>query len=219
MNAADARRLAAAVALAVVLCGAVVTVTPTSAGANSDVVSIFEYAPEEPEASPGETVTVDVEVFAGGAAYDIGVDRVNATLAYDSDALTVTDIQRGPWLAEGDADVLVETAIDDETGTVRVGQTRDPAGEGVTGNGTLLTVTLAVAEDAAPGNYTLAYGDNEVRMVNGHFQPVFVHNGTLVVTEQADGGPSSQFVLGIATVVALVALVAGAANRFRAGRD
>jgi len=194
----------------------VLTVLGTGVAAGSDAVSIFEYEPDRVEAEPGETVTVEVALFAGGTT-DIGVERVNTTLVHDPDALTVTDVESGPWLAGDDgADVLVETDIDDENGAVRMVQTREPAGEGVTGGGTLLTVTLAVSGDATPGNYTLSYGDSEVRMVNDHYQPVFTHNATLVVAEEhrvADDGVSGRFALGIATVIALVVLVGFVARR------
>jgi hypothetical protein len=215
----DLRRAAGGLALAVLLVALVTLVA--GGGAGGDLSSIFEYDPDERVAEPGEQVTVDVEVFAGGVAYEIGVDRVNATLAHDPDALTVTDIEPGPWLAEGRADVQVETDIDEAAGTAQVVQTRTPAGEGVSGNGTLLTATIAVSENATPGNYTLSYGDSNVRMVNGHYQPVFTDNGTVVVTEEttsADGGIAGRFTLGVATVIALV-IGAVVARRVRAGRD
>jgi hypothetical protein len=196
-----------AVGTGVLVVGVLGLVTLGAAGgAGGDLSSIFEYDPEERAVEPGERVAVDVEIFAGGVAYDIGVDQVNATLTHDAEALTVTDIEPGPWLAGGDADLRVETDIDEAAGTTQVVQTRDPAGAGVTGNGTLLTATLAVAENAQPGEYTLSYGDSEVRMVNGHYQPVFANNGTLVVTDDTavDGGIVGQFTLGVATVIALV---------------
>ena len=213
------RRLAAALTLAVLLVGLVTLAT--AGGAGGDLTSIFEYEPGEQAVTPGERVTVDVEVFAGGVAYDIGVDRVNATLAHDPQALTVTDVEPGPWLAQGETDLTVETDIDDEAGTVQVVQTRDPASGGVTGNGTLLTATVAVSGDAAPGNHTLFYAESNVRMVNGHYQPVFTDNGTLRVSEEgttADGGGAGRFSLGLATVIALV-VGAAVARRARRGRD
>ena len=219
MAGVDPRRPAGALIRAVLLVGLVVLVT--AGGAGGDLTSIFEYEPEGIEAEPGERVTVDVEVFAGGVAYDIGVDRVNATLAHDPEALTVTDVEPGPWLTQGESGVAVETDIDDEAGTVQVVQTREPAGEGATGNGTLLTATVVVAESATPGNYALFYGENSVRMVNDHYQPVFTDSGTLRVTEEgatADGGGAGRFTLGVATVIALV-VGAAVARRARRGRE
>jgi hypothetical protein len=215
----DPPRPAGAVLLVVSLVG-LVTLAPAG-GAGGDLTSIFEYEPGEQEVTPGERVTVDVEMFAGGVAYEIGVDRVNATLAHDPEALTVTGVEPGPWLAQGGANVTVETDIDDEAGTAQVVQTREPTAAGVTGNGTLLTATVAVAENATPGNYTLFYGESNVRMVNDHYQPVFTDNGTLRVTEEgatADGGGAGRFTLGVATVIALV-VGAVVARRLRAGRE
>jgi hypothetical protein len=219
MTTIELRRLAGPLVLAVGLVGLVTLAT--AGGAGGDLTSIFEYEPDEAAVTPGERIAVDIEVFAGGVAYEVGVDRVNATLAHDPRALTVTDIEPGPWLAQGETDLTVETDIDGEAGTAQVVQTRDPAGQGATGNGTLLTVTVAVAEDATPGNYTLSYGESSVRMVNDHYQPVFTENGTLRVTENnttADGGGAGRFTLGVATVIALV-VGAAVARRVRNGRD
>jgi len=199
-------RLVGALLAAVLLAVAVAPAALTVSGSGDDLSSILEYSPAEQQVDPGETVTVDVEVFAGGVTHDAGVDRVNATLVHDPDALTVTDVEPGPWLAADGADVSFETDIDRSSGTAQVVQTRD-ALAGVTGNGTLLTVTLAVAGDAAPGEYTLSYGDSTVRMTSGQYQPVFPNNGTLLVSETDTAGEDSatgRFALGIATVVALV---------------
>jgi len=218
MVAVEPSRLAGLVVLAVFLTGPLALAA--AGGAGGDLTSIFEYEPDERAVAPGERVTVDVEVFAGGVAYEVGVDRVNATLAHDPRALTLTEVEPGPWLAQGDAEVAVETEIDDDAGTARVVQTRTPAGQGATGNGTLLTVTVTVAESATPGTYTLFYGENNVRMVNDHYQPVFTENGTLRVTGDgatADGGVG-RFTLGVATVIALV-VGAAVARRLRSRRD
>jgi plastocyanin len=194
--------LLAAVLITVAFAPAALTVS----GSADDLSSILEYSPAEQQVEPGETVTVDVEVFAGGVTHDAGVDRVNTTLVHDPDVLTITSIEPGPWLAAGGAEVSLETDIDGSSGTARVVQTRD-ASAGVTGNGSLLTVTLAVAGDATPGEYTLSYDNSIVRMTSGQYQPVFPNNGTLLVSETDTAGEDSttgRFALGVAAVVALV---------------
>jgi hypothetical protein len=194
--------LLAAVLITVAFAPAALTVS----GSADDLSSILEYSPAEQQVEPGETVTVDVEVFAGGVTHDAGVDRVNTTLVHDPDVLTVTSIEPGPWLAAGGAEVSLETDIDGSSGTAQVVQTRD-ASAGVTGNGSLLTVTLAVAGDATPGEYTLSYDNSIVRMTSGQYQPVFPNNGTLLVSETDTTGEDSttgRFALGVAAVLALV---------------
>jgi plastocyanin len=194
--------LLAAVLITVAFAPAALTVS----GSADDLSSILEYSPAEQQVEPGETVTVDVEVFAGGVTHDAGVDRVNTTLVHDPDVLTITNIEPGPWLAAGGAEVSLETDIDGSSGTAQVVQTRD-ASAGVTGNGSLLTVTLAVAGDATPGEYTLSYDNSIVRMTSGQYQPVFPNNGTLLVSETDTTGEDSttgRFALGVAAVVALV---------------
>jgi plastocyanin len=194
--------LLAAVLITVAFAPAALTVS----GSADDLSSILEYSPAEQQVEPGETVTVDVEVFAGGVTHDAGVDRVNTTLVHDPDVLTITNIEPGPWLAAGGAEVSLETDIDGSSGTAQVVQTRD-ASAGVTGNGSLLTVTLAVAGDATPGEYTLSYDNSIVRMTSGQYQPVFPNNGTLLVSETDTTGEDSttgRFALGVAAVLALV---------------
>lgn len=225
----EGRRLsvpsAALLTSAVALVAALALLGLGGTAAGSDAISIFEYEPDTVEVEPGETVTVEVDLFAGSTAHDVGVDRVNTTLRHDAEALTVTAVEAGPWLAGTDGAVQMTADVDDENGTVRVAQHREPSGDGVTGGGTLLAVTIDVAADAEAGNYTLSYGDSEVQMVNDHYQPVFTHNGSLVVTDgagagtAADDGEPGRFALGIATIAALGVLGAVVVYRLRRGRE
>lgn len=170
-------------------------------GAGSDTVGILEYDPE----------TVELALFVGGSARNVGVDRVNTTLTYDAEALNVTATEPGGWLADG-AGVGVET--EREAGAVWVTQTRDRGG--ATGNGTVLSVTVAVSETATPGSYTLACGDTSVRTVDGHHQHTFTNNATVVVAENnADDSLSGRFTLGVGTVIALLVLAALTTDRVR----
>ena len=180
-------------------------------GAGSDAVGTLEYDPETVELAPGEEETVDLALFVGGSAQNVGVDRVNTTLTYDAEALNVTATEPGGWLAGG-AGVGVET--ERKAGAVWVTQTRDWGG--ATGNGTVLSVTVAVSETATPGSYTLACDDTSVRTVDGHHQHTFTDNATVVVTENsADDSLSGRFTLGVGTVIALLVLAALTTDRVR----
>ena len=180
-------------------------------GAGSDTVGILEYDPETVELAPGEEETVELELFVGGSARNVGVDRVNTTLTYDAEALNVTATEPGGWLADG-VGVSVET--EREAGAVWVTQTRDRGG--ATGNGTVLSVTVTVSETATPGSYTLACSNTSVRTVDGHHQHTFTDNATVVVAENsADDSLSGRFTLGVGTVIALLVLAALTIDRVR----
>ena len=149
-------------------------------GAGSDAISIFQFEPSELEAAQGETVTVEMKLFAGGVSHDIGVDRVEIEAHYDDEALTLQDVERGEWMERGE-ETDVEMSVDESDGAVTIRQVRDPAAGGVTGTDIFARLTFEVDTDAEPGEYTLSYGDGEVQMVNDHYQPVFTHDATLTV--------------------------------------
>lgn len=199
---------------------AVCTGVAGPAGA-SDTVGIVQYEPEVLELAPGETAEVALELSAGGpASATVGVDRANATLTYDPAALTVTGVEHGPWLTgtgssdaladDADAATLVTTTdIDESAGEVRVSQVRTPSGAGVLGSDVFLELTVSVADDARPSNYTLGYAETELRMVNDHYQPTFEHEGLVSVTDDTTSGPGAvddapgEFALGVATLLAI----------------
>lgn len=167
------------------VCGVVVLVGllgVTGPGAGSDTVSIFQYEPSEFEAEQGETVTVGIQLFAGGASHDIGVDRVAIEARYDDEALTLQDVEQGEWMERGE-ETSVEMDVDESEGGVVIRQVRDPPAGGVTGTAIFAELTFEVGPDAEPGEYNLFYGDSEVQMVNDWHQPVFTHNATLTIEE------------------------------------
>lgn len=172
------------VALAIVL---VSLLGATGTVVGSDTVSIFQYEPGEFEAQQGETVTVGIQLFAGGVSHETGVDRVEIEARYDEEVLTLQDVEQGEWMERGE-ETTVEMDVEESEGEVTIRQVRDPPAGGVTGTATFAELTFEVDTDAEPGEYTLWYGDGEVQMVNDWYQPVFTHNATLTVQEGVDGG-------------------------------
>lgn len=176
----------------IVLAGLLVAVLlsiPLSAGpaTASDSVSVFEYDPSTVEAAPGETVTVEVSLWSETKYDDVGVESVTVTVLFDADALTLADVERGEWMDQGE-DTDVETDVSREEGAATVEQTRSPAAGGAEGMATFVELTLTVDEDAPPGNYSLDFDDAEVMLTNDYYQPVFTHEGEVVVEE---GGAAS----------------------------
>lgn len=97
--------------------------------------------------TPGETVTMDLtaanvqKLYAG-----------SATLRYDTTVLNATDISVGGLLTSdgGDARVLIEQ-VDNADGRVDFGLTRLHTSSGVSGSGTLASITFRVDDDAPAG--------------------------------------------------------------------
>lgn len=167
---------------------------PASAG---DTVALFSFDPEEIEADPGDTVTVDVVLQAHEGYGGAGVDEVSFAVEYDPDVLTVTDVERTQWLegetAEEESDevpIEATTEIDDEAGLASIAQVREPADDdddGSAGTAPVATVTLEVSEDARPATVELTVVDAEVGLTSAYQQGTMVRDGEIVV----DGGGES----------------------------
>lgn len=150
-----------------------------------DNVALIYFEPQEATVDSGETVVVEATLRTHGGYGGEGVKSVNKTIAYDPEVLTVAEVTRGPWLdSDGETDVLVETAVDDEEGRVTVEQIRHPASGGITGDGTTVVLTFEVDDDAQPADVLLQYADADVVLVNGVPQHVMERDGVVRI----DGG-------------------------------
>lgn len=110
------------------------------------------------EADPGETVVIEATLRSDGGYSGEGVKSANKTIAYDSEVLTLTDIERGPWLEQGnETDIIVESSIDNEAGRATLRQVRSPVDGGAVGEGVTVRMTFEVTEDAPPSNAYLQY--------------------------------------------------------------
>lgn len=158
--------------------------TPTSAGDN---VALFYFEPREVEADPGETITVDVVMQTHGGYSGEGIGHVELGVDYDPDVMSVTEIERGPYLegdTDDDAEIETETTIDETNGTAAISQHREPAGDGATGTESVARITLEVADDAPPTDATLTIVGSRTTLVTEVQQSTMVREGTVVV----DGG-------------------------------
>lgn len=192
---------AAAVALATlsVLWLGVAAVPGPAAG--GDNVAIVQVEPETARAPPGETIRVAAVLVSDGGPGPGGVERASFALEYDPDVLSVRDVRHGPWMEQGsETEIATATEIDAENGSVWVEQERDPPDGGATGNARFVTVTFAVAEDAAGAQSPVNVSGGEVALTDGWYQQVFPNNGTVTVeqgasvvdaSEPESGGPGA----------------------------
>ncbi|WP_114577582.1 cohesin domain-containing protein [Saliphagus sp. LR7] len=175
----------AATAGAVLAVAAAAALVLASGGALAgDNVALFAFEPTEIEADPGEEVTVEIVMTSHGGYGGEGVGTVAFALDYDPDVLSVTDLEAGPWLEGDGAEVAVDREVDEKRGEVRLNQSREPAGEGVTGTAPIATATLEVRENAEATNATLTVTGSSVELVDGNPQSTMVRDAVVVV----DGG-------------------------------
>lgn len=128
-----------------------------------DNVGLLDFDPQEVDADSGETVIVNATLQSHGGYSGEGIQSVNQTIAYDPEVLRVTDVERGPWLEQGnETNITVATSIDNDVGRVTIEQVRTPADGGATGSGTTAVLTFEVAEDAPPADAHLQYEDVEL---------------------------------------------------------
>lgn len=173
-----------AVALATIVAGALVVSLAVGATAG-DNVAIFTPEPDEIDAEPGEEFEVDVVVRSHGGYGDTGVSSVIFRALYHPDYLAVTDVERGPWMEQGDdTDIESTTTLAHERGVAEVEQSRDPPEGGATGRDVLVTLTVRVSEDAPPSEATIDFGESEVVLTDRY--PQAVHDRDLTVS--IDGG-------------------------------
>ncbi len=179
------------------------------AGVASDTVSIVEYEPSEQNVTAGEEFTIEMTIQAQQGVHGGGVDRVELTSVYDTDAFNVTDVEQGDWMEQGE-ETDVEMNVTDGDGELTIYQERVPSANGTSGHGTFAEVTFEVSEDADPGSHDLEYRDDAmVQMTTDHYQPVFTHSASITVVrplpEEPEGfGPMVG--VGIGIVLAMVSL-------------
>ncbi|WP_121742913.1 cohesin domain-containing protein [Natronorubrum halophilum] len=155
-----------------------------------DNASILYTDPGEIDADPGETVSFDLVVRSHGDYTGDGIHELSFALEYDPDVFTVTDVEHGPMLADGDSNATVDgtVEIDDENGKVTVNQERTPSGDGAKATETAATVEVAVAEDAPSTTETIGIADAEAILVSDYPQPSVERNATVLVA----GGDSAE---------------------------
>lgn len=177
------RRLVAGLALLLVG-GAALAALFAGGAIAGDAIAYYEPEPTSDAVEPGETVTVEVYARSDGGYAGEGLDRYSFVVAVDPAAAEIESVESGPFLAEGDGEVVQEVT-DVEDGAVRVRQERVGVDDGVTGYDVAATVELRVRDDAPAGDLVVAVGDAETRLAGTDY-PVqsFGENATVAV----DGG-------------------------------
>ena len=158
-------------------------VGPATAG---DSPSTIGFEPRESTAAPGETVELAVTLNSDGS-YTEGVAKFELQVDYDSEYVTVTDVESAGWFEQTGDDVTVDTSqsIDDEAGVVTYTETRQPAGDGTVGNAPAARLTVEVEADAPVTNASFSAANSSILLTDDYPQPIAASRiATLSVTDE-----------------------------------
>jgi general secretion pathway protein D len=132
---------------------------PTPGGAS------FGFDPPSISQRVGSTFAVNVVVSGVQNAYSVPL-QVN----YDPKTLQVVNVSNGSFLSQDGQLVTLVKRDDDATGTLQINATRPPGSTGVSGQGTVVTLTFRAK---APGQSNLAISKGGARDPGMQAIPVF----------------------------------------------
>jgi general secretion pathway protein D len=149
--------------------GQPVTATPPAPGTAS-----FGFDPPAIQQAKGATFAVNVLLNGAQNAYSVPL-QVN----YDPAILQVVNVSNGSLLSQDGQAVAVVHRDDDTTGTLQITATRPPGVNGISGQGSVVTLTFMAK---AAGQCTLAISKGGTRDPN--MQPTLVAGASASVTIQ-----------------------------------
>jgi len=114
--------------------GAPKPVAPNQPGA---AAGTFQFDPPTLTQAKGSTFTVNVMLSGGQNVYSVPVQ-----LSYDPNQLQVVNVSNGGFLSQDGQAVALVHRDDPLTGTLQVTATRPPGAGGVSGQGTVMTLTF-----------------------------------------------------------------------------
>ena len=134
----------------------------------------FGFDPPTITQARGSTFTVSVQLSGAQNAYSVPFQ-----VSYDPKLLQVLNVSNGAFLSQDGQAVALVHRDDDSTGTLQITATRPPGATGVSGQGTVVTVTFMAK---APGQSTLAISKGGTR--DPGMQPTLVAGASAPVTIQ-----------------------------------
>ncbi len=143
------------------LCLGGVLVSPVSAG---DRTGTADLVIDEKEVDSGDTVTVTLSFFSDGGYGGEGLVEIWGAIEYDEAYLTVEEATYGPFFDDDGAET--NATVTDTDGTVQFELNRIPSDEGTVGQGVLISLTLAVADDAGPANADVSVSSLSAELID-----------------------------------------------------
>ncbi len=115
----------------------------------------FSFDPASITQAKGSTFAVNVVLAGAQNAHSVPLQ-----ISYDPKMLQVVNVSNGGFLSQDGQAVALVHRDDDTTGTLQITATRPPGASGVSGQGTILTLTLVAK---APGQSALTIARGGVR--------------------------------------------------------
>jgi len=115
----------------------------------------FSFDPASITQPTGSTFAVNVVLSGAQNAYSVPLQ-----ISYDPKMLQVVNVSNGNFLSHDGQAVALVHRDDDSTGTLQITATRPPGAAGISGQGTVVTLTLVAK---APGQSTLTIARGGVR--------------------------------------------------------
>jgi general secretion pathway protein D len=128
---------------------------PGSANLAPNGPAAFSFDPANVSQAKGSTFAVNVLLNGAQNAYSVPLQ-----ISYDPKMLQVVNVSNGGFLSQDGQAVALVHRDDDTTGTLQITATRPPGANGISGHGTVLTLTLVAK---APGQSTLTIARGGVR--------------------------------------------------------
>ena len=128
---------------------------PGPQGASSTGPATFSFDPSSIAQAKGSTFAVNVVLSGAQNAYSVPLQ-----ITYDPKLLQVINVSNGGFLSHDGQAVALVHRDDDTTGTLQITATRPPGAGGISGDGTIVTLTLVAK---APGQSTLTIARGGVR--------------------------------------------------------
>jgi general secretion pathway protein D len=128
---------------------------PGSANISPVGPATFTFDPASISQAKGSTFAVNVVLSGAQNAYSVPLQ-----ISYDPKMLQVVNVSNGGFLSQDGQAVALVHRDDDTTGTLQITATRPPGASGISGQGTVLTLTLMAK---APGQSTLTIARGGVR--------------------------------------------------------
>jgi general secretion pathway protein D len=133
---------------------------PANQGPGSAVVSpagpaTFSFDPASVAQAKGSTFGVNVVLTGAQNAFSVPLQ-----ISYDPKMLQVVNVSNGSFLSQDGQAVALVHRDDDSSGTLQITATRPPGATGISGQGTIVTLTLVAK---APGQSSLTIARGGVR--------------------------------------------------------
>jgi general secretion pathway protein D len=125
---------------------------PENPSASTNQAS-FAFDPATVNVTKGSTVAVNVMLNGAQNVYSVPLQ-----VSYDPKLLQVVNISNGGFLSQdGQAVALMHRGEDDGGGTLQINASRPPGAQGVSGQGSVVTLTL-LAKSSGQGTLTISKG-------------------------------------------------------------